>query len=130
MRSLAWLLLLLCLSATAAKRDPVDIQILCIADWHGQLDPVFSPAGDVGGAAVLSAYWKIDRALNPNTLVLATGNSFGASPPLSSLFQEEPAVKAMNLMGFAADTLGNQNFSLGVPHLQQMVNFAVFPFVS
>lgn len=130
MRSLGWMLLLPCLSATAAKREAVEIQLLTIADWHGQLDPVFSPAGDVGGAAVLSGYWKTDRSLNPHTLILATGNSFGASPPLSSLFQEEPAVKAMNLMGFAADTLGNQNFSFGVPHLQQMVNLAVFPFVS
>jgi 5'-nucleotidase len=99
---------------------------LNVSDWHAQLDPV----NGVGGAAVLSSYWKADRARNPNSLTLTAGDAFGASPPLSGFFDEEPAVKAMNLMGFDADTLGNHNFDRGTEHLQRMVDLADFSYVS
>ncbi|MDH3530239.1 MAG: 5'-nucleotidase C-terminal domain-containing protein [Acidobacteriota bacterium] len=114
-------------TAKAQKRTPVEIQILSVSDWHAQLDPLF---GGVGGAAVLSAHWQGDRAVNPNTLTLTAGDAFGASPPLSSFFNEEPAVLSMNLMGFDADTLGNHNFDRGTGHLQQMIDIAEFQYVS
>lgn len=107
-----------------------DIQIVSVSDWHGQLDPLATPAGQVGGAAVLSAYFKQERAQNANTIVLAAGDSFGATPPLASFFDDEPAVLAMNAMGFAADGLGNHNFDAGLEHLGAMVDLASFPFVS
>jgi 5'-nucleotidase len=112
--------------AGAATRETVDLQILQVSDWHAQLDPV----SGVGGAAELSTYFQQDRAAQPNTLTLTAGDAFGASPPLSSFFNEEPAVKAMNLMGFDADTFGNHNFDRGVTHLQQMIDLAEFQYVS
>jgi 5'-nucleotidase len=115
----------------AAPRGPVTIQILSVSDWHAQLDPLsVTGVGNVGGAAPISAYWRADRAANPNTLTLTAGDAFGASPPLSNFFDEEPAVRAMNLMGFDVDTFGNHNFDRGTEHLQEMIDLAEFDYVS
>ncbi len=114
-----------------ATLQPVEIQFLNVSDWHAQLDPLFVfGEGTFGGAAELSAFWMADRMDNPNTLTLTAGDAFGASPPLSSFFDEEPAVQAMNLMGFDVDTFGNHNFDKGITHLQQMINLADFQYVS
>ncbi|WP_225754643.1 bifunctional UDP-sugar hydrolase/5'-nucleotidase [Actinotalea sp. Marseille-Q4924] len=118
-------------AATASRPpDPIELQILSVSDWHAQLDPISSGGQQVGGAAVLSTYFQQERAANPRTLTLTAGDAFGASPPLSAFFEEEPAVRAMNLMGFDADTLGNHNFDRGVDHLQRMVDLADFQYVS
>jgi 5'-nucleotidase len=112
-------------------QDAVPLQFLNVSDWHAQLDPlnVFG-VGNVGGAAQLSTYFQIDRELNPNTLTLTAGDAYGAAPPLSSFFEERPAVEAMNLMGFDVDTFGNHNFDRGIDHLQQMIDLADFQYVS
>ena len=112
-------------AATNPKHDPVDIQILSISDWHAQLDPLFVfGVGTFGGAAELSTYFEQERANNPNTLTLTAGDAYGASPPLSSFFDEEPAVRAMRLMGFDADTFGNHNFDGGIAELQSLIDIA------
>ena len=104
---------------------PVDIQFLNVSDWHAQLDPLFVfGEGTFGGAAELAAYWDADRATNPNTITLTAGDAYGAAPPLSSFFDEEPAVRAMRMMGFDVDGLGNHNFDGGIAHLQQMIDIA------
>jgi len=115
-----------------AEKDkpPIEIQILHLSDWHGQLDPVTVGGQLVGGAAVTSSYFKADRALNPLTLTLTGGDAFGATPPLSNYFLDVPAVKALNLMGLTADTFGNHNFDRGVAHLQSMVDLADYDFIS
>jgi 5'-nucleotidase len=108
----------------------VELQILNISDWHAQLDPIAVGGVNVGGAAQLSTYFKADRAAVPRTLTITAGDAYGAAPPLSALFNEEPAVKAMNLMGFDVDTFGNHNFDRGIAHLQQMIDLAEFPYVA
>jgi len=108
------------LTPANAASTTVEIQILNVSDWHAQLDPL----SNVGGAAALATYFQADRAANPNTLTLTAGDAFGASPPLSGFFDEEPGVRAMRLMGFNADTLGNHNFDRGVAHLQSLINLA------
>jgi 2',3'-cyclic-nucleotide 2'-phosphodiesterase (5'-nucleotidase family) len=116
-------------SAAVAKKPPpapVNIQLLTVSDWHGQLEPV----SGVGGAAFLKTYFDEARAANPNTLTFMAGDSFGATPPISNFFQDEPAVRVMNMLGISADTFGNHNFDRGIAHLQQMVDLAEFPFVS
>jgi 2',3'-cyclic-nucleotide 2'-phosphodiesterase (5'-nucleotidase family) len=107
-------------SVNAAARKPVEIQILNVSDWHGQLDP----NNGIGGAAVLSTYFQQDRAANPNTLTLTAGDGVGATPPVSSFFEDVPAIKAMRLMGFNADTLGNHNFDAGLARLQSQIDLA------
>jgi 5'-nucleotidase len=112
-------------TVSAAARQQVEIQILNVSDWHGQLDPLsITGVGNVGGAAALSTYFKQDRAANPNTLTLTAGDGVGATPPLSGFFADEPAIKAMRLMGFDADSLGNHNFDSGLTRLQNQINLA------
>ena len=116
------------LPATASADEggggqPIDIQFLNVSDWHAQLDPLFVfGEGTFGGAAELAAYWDADRAANPNTITLTGGDAYGASPPLSSFFDEEPAVRSMRMMGFDVDTFGNHNFDGGIDHLQRMID--------
>ena len=111
---------------SAAPHETVEIQLLNVSDWHGQLDPI----SGVGGAAVISAYWQADRAANPNTLTLTAGDAVGATPPLSNFFADEPSILAMNLMGFDLDTFGNHNFDSGVARLQTQIDLADFQYVS
>ncbi len=117
--------------AQAHRPETVELRFLTVSDWHAQLDPLFVfPLGNFGGAAELSTYFQMERLDNPNTLTLTSGDAFGASPPLSSFFDEAPAVLSMNLMGFDADTFGNHNFDRGVEHLQQMIDLAEFKYLS
>src|SRR5215204_3884324 len=99
----------------AKKKGTVDVQLLTVSDWHGQLTPV----NGVGGAAYLKTYFDQARVANPNTLTFMAGDSIGATPPHSSFFEDMPAIRAMNLMGLTADTFGNHNFDRGVAHLQR-----------
>lgn len=109
----------------------LDLQLLMVADWHGQLDLVTWPGGpQLGGAAALSAYFQADRQANPNTLVVFAGDSYGASPPLASFFEDRPVVEAMNLMGVDADAIGNHSFDQGVDHLGAMSELAEFPLLA
>lgn len=118
-------------AAKPAKSAPVDIQILSVSDFHGQLDPLdIFGVGKVGGAAALSSYWQADRAANPNTLLLTGGDAVGASPPLSSFFEDRPTIEWMSYAGFTADTFGNHNFDSGLGRLQQQIDAAEFDYVS
>ncbi|WP_216326247.1 bifunctional metallophosphatase/5'-nucleotidase [Deinococcus aestuarii] len=128
------LALVACSPEPVPPAQPVTLQFLDVSDWHAQLDPLSVGSGavayQVGGAAVLSAYFKQDRANNPNTLTLTGGDAYGASPPLSSFFGEVPAVEAMNAMGFDADTFGNHNFDRGTAFLQGLIDRAKFSYLS
>ncbi|MBI3167038.1 MAG: 5'-nucleotidase C-terminal domain-containing protein [Chloroflexi bacterium] len=116
--------------AAAPQQETIDIQILNVSDWHGQLDPLVVGTAQVGGAAVLSAYFQADRLANPNTITLTAGDAFGATPPISGFFGDVPTIEAMNLMGFQVDTLGNHNFDGGIAHLQSLIDIADFQYVS
>jgi 5'-nucleotidase len=113
------------------RTDTVDIQVLNVSDFHGQLDPLsITGVGNVGGAAALSTYWQQDRKENPNTLLMTAGDAVGASPPLSSFFDDIPTIEFMNYAGFDADTFGNHNFDMGLAHLQAQIDLAEFSYVS
>src|SRR5664280_2742747 len=100
------------------------VVILGIADWQGQLEPL----SGVGGAAALSTYFKQDRAAgraaNEGILTLTAGNDVGASPPLSTFFQDTPAILSERIMGVTAGTLGNHNFDAGIGRLQGQLDLA------
>ncbi|MCI0344266.1 MAG: 5'-nucleotidase C-terminal domain-containing protein [Chloroflexi bacterium] len=108
------------LGARAIPGETVDLQILDISDWHGQLDPL----NGQGGAAVLSTYFAADRANHPNTLTLTAGDDVGATPPLSTFFEDTPAILAERMMGIQVATFGNHNFDHGVGRLQDHIDLA------
>jgi len=98
--------------------------ILGIADWQGQLEPL----SGVGGAAALSTYFKQDRAASRATgegiLTLTAGNDVGASPRLSTFFQDTPAILSERIMGIQVGALGNHNFDAGIGRLQSQIDLA------
>jgi 5'-nucleotidase len=105
----------------AANPGPtVDLQILDVSDWHGQLDPF----NGVGGAAALATYFAMDRAEVDNTITLTAGDDFGATPALSAFFDDEPAVLAQRLMGIDVNTFGNHSFDSGIDYLQNLIDLA------
>ncbi len=114
----------------------VDVQLLSLATWLGQLDPVEGATGDggmtpgYGGLPVLSSCFAADRAGNPNTALLLSGDSFGASPPLASQFDDVPAIKALELLSAEVDMLSNHNFDHGIPYLQTLIGLSSYPYVS
>ena len=82
----------------------VPIQILAVNDFHGALMPpgtIGTPTGNVnaGGAEYLATWIKTMKADNPKTVVVSAGDMIGATPLLSALFHDEPAIETFNEIG-------------------------------
>jgi 5'-nucleotidase len=117
-------------SFSAAQAKPshtVNVQILAINDFHGNLEaiPSTSSSGRVettpaGGAEYLATHIANLRALNPNTVVVSAGDLIGASPLLSALFHDEPTIEAFNEIGLDFNAVGNHEFDEGVDELLRM----------
>lgn len=113
----------------------VPIQVLAWGDYHGQLDPVQARVDGVsvpsGGVANIAAYWKEDKAKNPDgTLILSDGDNVGATPPNSAFLGDEPTINAMNMMGFTASAAGNHEFDKGVAGYIKFENLAKFSYLA
>lgn len=109
--------------ALAARGTPgpnVDLQILDISDWHGQVDPL----NNIGGAAYLKTYFDAARAGSLNNLTITAGDDVGATPPLSNYFEDVPAILAERMMGIQVGAFGNHNFDIGLERLQDQIDLA------
>jgi len=115
-------------------KPTADIQILAISDWHGQLDPVSETVSGVattyGGIGLLKVYLDEQRAANPDTIFVTAGDNIGATPPLSSCFEDRPAVAGLNYIGLQFSALGNHEFDRGIDGLQARMDEAAFVYVS
>jgi 5'-nucleotidase len=112
---------------------PVEVRILAINDFHGNLMP---PPGGIqiadpddgsrratvpaGGAEHMAALIKELRANRSNTIFVAAGDLIGASPLLSSLFHDEPTIDSLSLMGLDLSAVGNHEFDKGKIELLRM----------
>lgn len=119
--------------ATTAAEVPVEVQILAINDFHGNIEPpkqsIDAPAPGpgakrvpAGGAAFLAGALKSLRAGRPHSVTVSAGDLIGASPLASSLFLDEPAIAAMNLAGLELNAVGNHEFDKGSAELLRMQN--------
>jgi 5'-nucleotidase len=68
----------------------------------------------------LATHIERDVAQNPNSLVVAAGDLIGASPPISALFHDEPAIEAMNALNLSVSSVGNHEFDEGAAELLRM----------
>ena len=146
--SAAMLMLTVAAPTTARDPKPVDIQILALNDYHGQLepiDPVASSGGRIGsltdhdnnpstpgqcqpatcvaagGTEYLATHVKNLRKENPGqTVFVSAGDLIGATPLLSALFHDEPSIEAFNIMGLDYNGVGNHEFDEGVDELRRM----------
>ncbi|MEH6989637.1 bifunctional metallophosphatase/5'-nucleotidase [Cytobacillus firmus] len=99
------------------------VQLLGINDFHGQLNVTRQINGRPAGRAdYLAAYLRKRAAEYENTILLHTGDMIGASPPLSSLLQDEPTIEFLNKMGFDIGTIGNHEFDRGLDELLRLLN--------
>lgn len=101
----------------------LNVQLLGVNDFHGQIDITRNVAGQpVGRADYLASYLKQREAENENTLLVHSGDMVGASSPTSALMQDEPTVEIMNELGFDVGTLGNHEFDEGVQEMMRLID--------
>jgi 5'-nucleotidase len=139
------LAVLLALSCPASRlaaqtKPPVDVRILAINDFHGNLRP---PAGGIriadpddknkkiavaaGGAEHMATLVKQLREGPKNTIFVAAGDLIGASPFLSAMFHDEPTIESLSMMGLEVASVGNHEFDEGKDELLRMQNGGCHP---
>jgi len=109
---------------------PVEVQILGINDFHGNIEV---PPGEVayvgagsaaaserlGGAARLAAQLRQMRSGHPSVTV-AAGDLISASPLASAYFLDEPSIRALSMAGLELASVGNHEFDKGANELLRM----------
>lgn len=117
-------------AATVAPKPPFTVKIIGFNDYHGNLQspgtfgvntsvPTASrPA--VGGADYLAAHVARLKAQNPLNVVVGAGDFIGASPLISALFFDEPAVETLNKIGVEFNAVGNHEFDKGAAELRRL----------
>ncbi len=108
----------------AQAGETVEVQILALNDFHGNLEPPnLSYEGmkgkvPVGGAAYLATALKQSRTAN--SVTVAAGDLISASPLISSLFYDEPTIRFLGDSGLALAAVGNHEFDRGPDELLRM----------
>ena len=122
-----------CSNLAPRATEPVQVKVLAINDFHGNLLP---PQGGIrirdpldagktinvaaGGAAHLATAVRELRERNLNHIFVAAGDLVGASPLLSALFHDEPTVESLSAMGLEASAVGNHEFDHGAAELLRL----------
>jgi len=111
-----------------APLAPIEVQILALNDFHGNLlpsGPVTYSDGQApvtaemqGGIAQLGA--ALAAARTAHSITVAAGDLIGASPLESAAFLDEPAIAALGLIGLDLAAVGNHEFDKGSRELSRM----------
>ena len=100
--------------------EGVQLRILAINDFYGNIATSSSSFSDVGRADFLAANIAAAEAGAENSVFVSAGDLIGASPLISSLFHDEPTIEAMNLLGLDFNGVGNHEFDEGPAELLRM----------
>jgi len=98
----------------------VELQILAINDFHGNIASTSGSFGGTGRADYLAANIQAVEAGVKNSIFVSAGDLIGASPLISALFHDEPTIEAMNLLGLDINAVGNHEFDEGQDELLRM----------
>lgn len=113
--------------ADVRNGKPVELQILAINDFHGNIATSSSSFGGVGRADYLAANVRAAEADADHSIFVSAGDLIGASPLVSALFHDEPTIEAMNMMGLDINAVGNHEFDEGPEELLRMANGGSHP---
>src|SRR5882757_723473 len=127
-------------SRAMAQAASVDVRILAINDFHGNLRPppggisIADPAEKTGritvaagGAEHMATLVKQLRQGARNNIFVAAGDLIGASPFLSAMFHDEPTIESLSMMGLEVAAVGNHEFDEGKVELLRMQNGGCHP---
>ena len=132
-------LLILCVNlwliscAGPATREPVEINLVALNDFHGYLQPGTFSYSDpqnqdavitvqAGGVATLGGLLNELRQDDPHLLFVGVGDLIGASPPISAIWADEPTLEAMALLDMRLSSLGNHELDEGKAELLRQIN--------
>lgn len=115
------------LFGVSAHSSMLSLQILGINDFHGNLEPPSGSTGkiesiDAGGVEYLATHLNRLRLGQRYSITVSAGDLWGASPLTSALFQDEPTILAMNLLGLDINALGNHEFDKGIAPIFRLKN--------
>lgn len=112
------------------NKKPIKVKLIGFNDYHGNLQSPGTfgqntsiPSAQrpaVGGAEYVAAYVKRLKAQNSNHVVVGAGDFIGASPLVSALFFDEPAVETLNRIGVDFNSVGNHEFDKGAAELLRL----------
>jgi 5'-nucleotidase len=121
-----------CSSNRSDPEPPFSIKVIALNDFHGNLQSPGTfgastavPAADrpaVGGAEFVAAHVAKVKAQNPLNVVVGAGDFIGASPLISALFLDEPAIETLNRIGLEFAGVGNHEFDKGSAELMRLQN--------
>jgi 5'-nucleotidase len=120
-------------AAPAGKHPPprtVEVKIVGFNDYHGNLlspgtfgQNLNVPAAErpaVGGADALQAHVARLTGAAKHRVVVGAGDFVSASPLVSALFHDEPAVETLNRIGLEFNAVGNHEFDRGWTELLRL----------
>ena len=118
--------------AAGAEPAPITVKVIGFNDYHGNLQTpgtfgvnTITPAAQrpaVGGAEFIAAYVARMKAQNPLNVVVGAGDFIGATPLISALFFDEPAIETLNKIGVEFNAVGNHEFDKGSSELKRLQN--------
>ncbi|MEO3776319.1 bifunctional metallophosphatase/5'-nucleotidase [Micromonospora sp. B11E3] len=117
-----------------AGPKPVDVKLLAINDFHGNLEPPSGSSGTIagqpaGGVEYLATQLAALRQAveEENAITVAAGDLIGASPLLSAAFHDEPTIEALSMAGLDFASVGNHEFDEGASELLRIQNGGCHP---
>jgi 5'-nucleotidase len=120
-------------ASVSTPRGDVPLRIVAINDFHGNLKTpapirIADPANPeklllvhAGGAAHLASAVAAAHRGRENVVVVGAGDLVSASPLVSSLFLDEPAVDVLGEVGLEIASVGNHEFDRGRTELSRLV---------
>ncbi|SCG58963.1 bifunctional metallophosphatase/5'-nucleotidase [Micromonospora coxensis] len=119
-----------------AGPKPVDVKLLALNDFHGNLEPPTGSSGSIAGqpaggaeylATQLAALRGATEEEQERTITVAAGDLIGASPLLSAAFHDEPTIEALTMAGLDFASVGNHEFDEGANELLRIQNGGCHP---
>lgn len=118
-------------TAMAYQQDKTyHFTLLHTNDTHGHFWP--NAKGEYGFAAQKTIIDRVRAEVEKNggSVILLNAGDFNTGVPESDMLTAEPDIKAFNLMGYEATTLGNHEFDNPLQVLDMQESWANFPFLS
>jgi len=97
---------------TPPPAGPVDLTLLNTNDFHGRID-----ANTVKFAGTVESERAAAQSAGGDAVLLAAGDSIGASLFASSVAQDQPTIDVLNALQLKASAVGNHEFDQGFDDL-------------